>query len=30
MYKELKIWQKSLNLVEKIYELCKLLPKSED
>ena len=30
MYKELKIWQKSLDLVEKIYQLCELLPKSED
>lgn len=30
MYKELKIWQKSLDLVEKIYELSELFPKTEE
>lgn len=30
MYKELKIWQKSLNLVEKIYKLSESFPKTEE
>lgn len=30
MYKELKIWQKSLDLVEKIYKLAELFPKTEE
>lgn len=30
MYKELKIWQKSLDLVEKIYKLVEVFPKSEE
>lgn len=30
MYRELKIWQKSLDLVEKIYKLAEVFPKSEE
>ena len=30
MYKELKIWQKSLDLVQEIYKLSEMLPKSEE
>jgi len=30
MYKELKIWQKSLDLIEEIYELSKTFPKAEE
>lgn len=30
MYKELKIWQKSLDLIEEIYKLSELFPKSEE
>lgn len=30
MYKELKIWQKSLDLVEEIYKLSDLFPKNEE
>lgn len=30
MYKELKIWQKSLDLVEEIYHLAEAFPKSEE
>lgn len=29
-YQELKVWQKSMDLVEEVYLLIKLLPKSED
>jgi S23 ribosomal protein. len=28
-YKELKVWQKSMDLVEEIYKISKNLPKSE-
>jgi four helix bundle protein len=28
-YKDLKAWQQSMNLVERIYELAKTLPKEE-
>ena len=28
-YKELKVWEKSINLVEKIYKLVKVFPKDE-
>lgn len=30
MYKELKIWQKSLDLIEEIYKLSDSFPKSEE
>lgn len=30
MYKELKIWQKSLDLVEEIYKFSELFPKTEE
>ena len=29
MYKELKIWQKSIDLVEEIYKLSEIFPKTE-
>ena len=28
-YKELKVWEKSINLVKKIYKLVKVFPKDE-
>ena len=30
MYKELKVWQKSMDLVLEVYELCNKLPKTEE
>lgn len=30
MYKELKVWQKAMDLVPEIYKICDTLPKSED
>jgi len=30
MYKELKIWQKSIDLVEEIYKLSEIFPKTEE
>ena len=30
MYKELKVWQKSMDLVVEVYELCNKLPKTEE
>lgn len=30
MYRELQVWQKAMDLVSKVYELCDKLPKSED
>lgn len=30
MYKELKVWQKAMDLVVKVYKLCDTLPKTEE
>ena len=30
MYRELKVWQKSMDLVVKVYKLCDKLPKTEE
>ncbi len=30
MYKELKVWQKAMDLVPEIYKICNSLPSSED
>lgn len=30
MYKELTVWQKSMDLVVEVYKLCETLPKSEE
>ena len=30
MYKELKVWQKSMDLVVEVYKLCDKLPKTEE
>ena len=30
MYKELQVWQKAMDLIPKVYELCEELPKTEE